>query len=151
MGQKETKLKSTKQCRAIAFIYNRWKESWKVSFSKDENNFLTNNTFNQYSEIANKRQVLLLAHFGIAALNIDGATIHVGLGINPNCNSYTISKQTTALNAKLKFESQRYIQYPILDYYKFISNCVNYLVVWRQFLLQERQSFLLQICSNYHQ
>ena len=65
--------------------------------------FLTN-TFKLYSGIPGKRKVLLFGPTGVAALNIDGTTIHAGLGINRNSNSYTQGKLSKALKAKLRFE-----------------------------------------------
>ena len=65
--------------------------------------FLTN-IFNLYSGTPGKRKVLLFGPTGVAALNIDGTTIHAGLGINPNFNSYTLGKLSEALKTKLRFE-----------------------------------------------
>ena len=40
-------------------------------------------------ELQKKRNVLLLGPTGIGEFYIDETAIHAGLGINPNCNSYT--------------------------------------------------------------
>lgn len=47
---------------------------------------------------------MLLGPTGVAALNIYGTTIHTGLGINPNSNSYTLGKLSEALKVKLRCE-----------------------------------------------
>ena len=62
--------------------------------------FLTK-TFNLYSGTSDNKKILLLAPTGVAALNIDGTTIHSGLGINPNCNTYGMGKLSKALKSKL--------------------------------------------------
>ena len=35
-------------------------------------------------------------------MNIDGTTIHSGLGINPNCKTYSMGKLSEALKAELR-------------------------------------------------
>ena len=57
----------------------------KTYLAKTLKSFLTK-TFNLYSGTPDKKKILLLAPAGVAALNIDGRTIHSVLGINPNCN-----------------------------------------------------------------
>ena len=62
--------------------------------------FLTK-SFNLYSVTPDKKNILLLAPTGVAALNIDGTTIHSGLEINPNCNTHSMKKYFELLEAKL--------------------------------------------------
>ena len=63
--------------------------------------FLTK-AFNLYSRTPDKKKILFLAPTGLAALNIDGTTIHSRLGINPNCNTYNMGKHSKALKVKLR-------------------------------------------------
>ena len=63
--------------------------------------FLTK-TFSLCSGTPDKKKVLPVAPTGVAALNNDGTTIHSGLGINPNCNTYTMGKLSELLKAKLR-------------------------------------------------
>ena len=58
--------------------------------------------FNSYSGTPDNNNMLLLAPTGVAALNIDGTSIHSGLEINLNCNTYSMGKLSEALKAKLK-------------------------------------------------
>ena len=58
-------------------------------------------SFNLYSRTPDKKKILLFAPGGVAALNIDGTTIHSELGVNPNCNTYIMIKLSEALKAKL--------------------------------------------------
>ena len=63
--------------------------------------FLTK-SFNLDSETSDKKKFFFVAPTGVAALNIDGTTIHSGLGINPNCKTYSIVKLSEALKAELR-------------------------------------------------
>ena len=67
------------------------------------------------------RKVLLFGPTGVAALNIDGTTIHAGLGLNLNSNRYTLSKLSEALKAKLRFEYSEVVAI-IIDEISMVSN-----------------------------
>ena len=73
----------------------------KISF--DKNSFLSLNKVLGYKGgDANKPRILLLAPTGVAAININGTTIHSGLGINVGSKLYPLNdQQGAALRNKL--------------------------------------------------
>ena len=82
--------------------------------------FLTK-TFNLYSGTPDQKKILLLAPTGVAALNIDGTTIHLGLGINQNCNTYSMGKLSEALKYKLRCDYLEIIVV-VIDEISMVSN-----------------------------
>ena len=82
--------------------------------------FLTK-TFNLYSGTPDKKKILLLAPSGVATLNIDCTTIHSGLGINPNCNNYSMGKLSEALKAKLRCDYSETVAV-VIDEISMVSN-----------------------------
>ena len=82
--------------------------------------FLTK-TFNLYSGKPDKKKILLLASTDVAALNVDGTTIHSGLGINPNCNTYSMGKRYESLKAKLRCDYSEIVAV-VIDEISMVSN-----------------------------
>ena len=89
--------------KPLRLFVTGWAGVGKSYLVKILKTFLTY-TLNLYSGTPGKRKVFLLGATGLAVLNIYGTTIHVGLGINPNCNSYTLGKHSEPLKPKLSFE-----------------------------------------------
>ena len=54
-------------------------------------------------------------------MNIDGTTIHSRLGINPNCNTYGMSKLSEALKAKLRCDYSEIVSV-LIDEISMVSN-----------------------------
>ena len=82
--------------------------------------FLTK-PFNLYSGKPDKKKILLLASTDVAALNVDGTTIHSGLGINPNCNTYSMGKLYESLKAKLRCDYSEIVAV-VIDEISMVSN-----------------------------
>ena len=78
-------------------------------------------TFNLYLGTLDKKKILLLASTGVAALNINGTTIHSRLGINPSCNTYSMGKLSEALKAKLRCDYSEIVAI-VIDEISIVSN-----------------------------
>ena len=59
-------------------------------------NFLSLNKVLGYKGAVDKPRILLLAPIGVAAININGTTIHSGLGINVGSKLYPLNDQQLA-------------------------------------------------------
>ena len=104
MGQKQIETNEFslwKYCRPLQLFITSGTGVGKSNLVKIVTSFSTK-TFNSYSGTPEKKKILLLAKTGVAALNIDGTTIHSGFGRNPNCNTYSMGKLSEALKAKLR-------------------------------------------------
>ena len=78
-------------------------------------------TFTDYVGTADKPKVLVLAPTGVAAINVDGTTIHSGLGIPVNCRTQALPKLSDAKHSEL---SNLYseIEVIIIDEISMVSN-----------------------------
>ena len=104
LGQKQIETNEfslLKCCRNIHLSITGGAGGGKFHLVEILTSFLTK-TFNLCSATPDKKKILLLIQTGLAALNIDGTTIHSGLGINPDCNNYSMGKLSEALKAKLR-------------------------------------------------
>ena len=63
--------------------------------------FLTK-TFNLCSGSPDKPKVLILAPAGVAAININGTTINLGLSIPPYVNGYTLPRLSDSEQGRLR-------------------------------------------------
>ena len=59
-------------------------------------------TFTDYVGTADKPKVLVVAPTGVAAINVDGTTIHSGLGIPVNCRTQALPKLSDAKRSELR-------------------------------------------------
>ena len=74
-----------------------------------------------------KPKILILALIGVAAININGITIHSGLGINVGGKLYSLSEQhRAAFRNKLSevrlIIKMKYQWYRVYCFFKFISD-----------------------------
>ena len=78
-------------------------------------------TFTDYVGTADKPKVLVLAPIGVAAINVDGTTIHSALGIPVNCKTQTLPKLSDAKRSELR-NLYSEIEVIIIDEISMVSN-----------------------------
>ena len=103
--------------RTITTIYQKWSRRWEI-WSSQNNDYILNNTFNLYLQ-ETRRNFASSSHR--CSCNVDGTTVHSGLGINSDCNSFTIDKLSKALKDKLRFENSEFYA-KIFDEILMVSN-----------------------------
>ena len=78
-------------------------------------------TFTDYVGTADKPKVLVLAPTGVATINVDGTTIHSGLGIPVNCRTQALPKLSDAKRSELR-NLYSEIEVIIIDEISMVSN-----------------------------
>ena len=78
-------------------------------------------TFTDYTGNAEKPKVLVLAPTGVAAINVDGTTIHSGLGIPVNCKTSALPKLSDAKRCQLRNLFSE-VEIIIIDEISMVSN-----------------------------
>ena len=77
--------------------------------------FLTK-TKNLYSGSPDKPKVLILAPTRVAAININGTTISLGLSMPPNVNGFTLPRLSNSERARLRNYICRYLSLLLMKY-----------------------------------
>ena len=74
-----------------------------------------------YVGTGDKPKVLALAPTGVASINVDGTTIHSGLGIPVNCRTQALPKPSDAKRSELR-NLYSEIEVIIIDEISMVSN-----------------------------